>query len=67
MSEIESFLHCAECVAGRPEDMSLQDYARIEVGFTEEGAVQLWCLRHDKEIVTLIAPGGVDRKEPWQG
>ena len=45
---------CARCAddiaSGAAEGMSLADYQRLDVGFTEFG-IQVWCRRHDANVV----------------
>ncbi len=41
------FLHCARCVQSRPPSKSAADNARLQVGITPEGELEVWCLRHD--------------------
>ena len=36
--------------SGAAEGMSLADYQRLDVGFTEFG-IQVWCRRHDVNVV----------------
>ena len=41
---------CAELVeAGQTDAKSLQEFVKIDVGFTERG-LQIWCQRHDRNI-----------------
>ncbi|MEE4299787.1 MAG: hypothetical protein V2J24_10120 [Pseudomonadales bacterium] len=59
--ELELLLHginqpvvCAKCAddvaAGRAVEASIAEHQRLEVGFTEFG-IQVWCRRHDANIV----------------
>lgn len=47
---------CAKCAdefgAGSTDAASLQQYVRVDVGFTERG-VQVWCRRHDVNVVHI--------------
>jgi len=48
---------CADDVAkGRAGAVSMRDYGRLEAGFTERG-VQVWCLRHDVNVVHIDFDG----------
>ena len=49
---ISNYFHCKKCLEQLPEGTSPRDWARINVGFTQLG-VQVWCTRHDKEIVHI--------------
>jgi len=48
---IESFIHCGLCVKERPETISPREYAHNEVGILRNGDIQVWCIRHEKNIV----------------
>lgn len=51
---------CAKCLdemtRGFTDSKSLQDYARLDVGFTEQG-LQVWCRRHDLNVVHIDFDG----------
>ena len=52
---IDSYVACAKCaeeLADIEPKISLQDYAAIDVGFTNWG-LQVWCRRHQVNIVHL--------------
>ena len=49
---IDNYFHCKSCLEQIPDDVSPRDWARINVGFTQLG-LQVWCARHDKEIVHI--------------
>lgn len=51
--QIQMFCHCRQCMAEKPKGTSPSDWSRVEVGVTADGSVQVWCLRHDCEIVTF--------------
>ncbi len=49
-------MHCGRCIEeGVPQDMSPREWARLEVGFTPDGTIQVWCVRHDTEVAE-VAP-----------
>lgn len=48
--EIVVFLHCKMCLEELPVGTSPKDFARLSVGYTEEGAIQVWCNRHEKNV-----------------
>lgn len=51
-SNIIRFMHCARCIAEPAQP------PRIEAGITPEGDLQVWCTRHDIEVVTIELPQG---------
>jgi hypothetical protein len=59
---IVSFFHCRRCLLEKPEEEAPKDWARINVGFTQEGHIQVWCARHDINITTLAPQGPVTQQ-----
>lgn len=57
-NEIDRFFHCLHCANEWKNNKEINtsqspsDYSRIDVGWTKKG-VQIWCKRHDKNIVHL--------------
>jgi hypothetical protein len=49
--EIESFTHCKRCVDEMPAGHSPASWARLSVGVTKTGAIQVWCERHGLNVV----------------
>ena len=53
LNQIKEPIVCVKCsdefMTGQTDAKSLQDYSRIDVGFTERG-IQLWCQRHEINI-----------------
>ena len=52
---IDNYVACTKCaeeVADIEPKISLQDYAAIDVGFTNWG-LQVWCRRHQVNIVHI--------------
>lgn len=49
-NRIARFMHCGKCVASVPSDESPQSWARLEVGLTDKGEIQVWCVRHQESI-----------------
>lgn len=51
---------CAKCAdevaSGAAGAVSMRDYGRLDVGFTERG-LQVWCVRHDLNIVHVDFAG----------
>ena len=52
-SRIKMFFNCRQCVEELPPGQSPETWARINVGFTADQSIQVWCIRHDKEIVEV--------------
>ena len=57
---IEQNIICSKCEAefllGSTDSRSLQDYSRLDIGFTSIG-VQVWCCRHDANVVHIDFAG----------
>ena len=53
---IEQNIICSKCetefLLGATDSRSLQDYSRLDIGFTSIG-VQVWCRRHDANVVHI--------------
>lgn len=49
---IESFFHCGKCIDEKPNDKSPKEWSQIGCGWTKKG-FQVWCNRHDLNIVHL--------------
>ena len=51
---------CSKCeeefLAGITDSRTLQDYTKLDVGFTESG-LQVWCRRHDTNVVHIDFEG----------
>lgn len=51
---------CAKCAdevaSGAAGAVSMRDYGRLDVGFTERG-LQVWCVRHDLNVVHVDFAG----------
>jgi hypothetical protein len=45
-NEIVAYLHCKLCLEEKPDGVSPQQWASMEVGWTPQG-LQVWCKRHD--------------------
>lgn len=52
-SQITLNFHCKTCLAELPIGKSPQEWARLDVGFTDAGYLQVWCTRHDTPICTI--------------
>lgn len=55
-NDIKLFFHCAKCAQERVEGISMQEYSRIEAGWTATG-LQVRCVRHDLNILNLDFKG----------
>jgi len=53
---IVAYLHCALCVKERPKDVSMQEFAHLDVGWTKQG-IQVWCVRHDCNVLHVDFEG----------
>lgn len=54
--EIKLYFHCALCLDEIPEGESPESYANYSGGWTIRG-FQIWCLRHDCNIVHVDFEG----------
>lgn len=45
------YIHCSLCIDERPETVSPREYAHNEVGILRNGDIQVWCIRHEKNVV----------------
>lgn len=54
--QIQQYMHCHLCLQEKPEDTSPMDWARLSVGFTQQG-LQVWCDRHEKNVVHIDFEG----------
>lgn len=50
--DITAFIHCLACAkeALAVGKQSPRDYARLSIGFDGNGAIVVWCVRHDKLV-----------------
>jgi hypothetical protein len=62
-NEITTFMHCARCLVEKPADQSPREWCRHEVGWTEKG-FQVWCVRHEINIVNIDLLGNKVRIIP---
>ena len=57
---IEQPIVCSRCAddvtEGRAGDVSMAEYMRLDVGFSELG-LQVWCRRHDANVVHIDFEG----------
>lgn len=48
---IYRFMHCSLCIQELPPNTSPREWARNEVGILRNGDIQVWCVRHEKNVV----------------
>jgi len=60
LNNIKEPVVCSKCFEemskGYSDAASLQDYARLDVGFTDQG-LQVWCRRHELNVVHIDFDG----------
>ena len=60
LNQIKETIVCVKCsdefMTGSTDAKSLQDYSKIDAGFTERG-LQLWCQRHQVKICHIDFEG----------
>jgi len=55
-NEIRLYMHCRKCSDEKPEGIAPRDWATTETGWTKLG-FQVWCKRHDLNIVHVDFEG----------
>ncbi len=55
---IVSFFHCKTCLAKIPDGFSPSEWARLAVGKTDSGNIQVWCDRCNLEVALIIFKRG---------
>jgi hypothetical protein len=55
-NEIAAYMHCGKCLEEKPPDQSPQEWAQLEVGWTQLG-LQVWCKRHDCNVCHIDFEG----------
>ena len=60
LNKIKEPIVCVKCsnefTTGQTDSISLQDYQKVDVGFTERG-LQIWCQRHQLNICHINFEG----------
>jgi len=51
---IDSFMHCALCMRTKPTTTTARDWARLAVGVRGDGGLQIWCVRHNRNVAVLM-------------
>ena len=52
-NNIETFFQCEQCMNELPMGTSPEKWARMNVGIDKIGNLQVWCTRHNINIVLL--------------
>ncbi len=66
-NKIETYMHCMLCIQEKPAGIAMRDWARLNVGATENG-LQVWCVRHNCNVGALDFRGAdvvFEDGEPW--
>lgn len=58
-SGIGAYFHCGQCLNEKPDDVSPRDWSRTQTGLLPDGRIRVWCVRHDREVVTTLRPRAV--------
>lgn len=60
--EIQTYLHCGECLREIPEGVAPREWARLNFGLTGDGSLQLWCARHNinVDVISVKPRKGID-------
>jgi hypothetical protein len=48
--EIVGYMHCTRCLQEIPDGEAPMTWARLNVGITGTGEVQVWCVRHAMNV-----------------
>lgn len=51
--EIEAFIQCAKCLNEKPAGVSPRQFARVQIGIRNDGKLQVWCNRHECNVVVI--------------
>jgi len=46
------YLRCKKCKEEKPPEVSIEDYARLEIFFSQS-QLKIHCLRHDTTLITI--------------
>ena len=52
-NKIHQFMHCRECIEEKPFEARPRDWMRFEIGLTDEGTLQIWCVRHECNVAEI--------------
>lgn len=53
---IQAYMHCSRCLKERPDGVAPKDWAKLSIGFTNEG-LQVWCNRHNINVMHVHFEG----------
>lgn len=55
IKRIVDFVNCPKCLKRlKSDDANPSDTARLEVGVTDDGMIQVWCHRHQINVMTFV-------------
>ena len=53
---IQAYFNCAQCLTEIKEHhlpVSPREYKRLDIGFTADGILQVWCTRHECNVALV--------------
>ncbi len=54
---IENYIHCDLCIEELNPGDSPNQYKQLQIGFITEGGIQVYCERHNKNVLTMRIGG----------
>lgn len=64
---ISAYIHCSLCITQLPKGQSPGSWAQLEIGFTPSGGIQVWCKRHDCNVMHLnLGTGEINKTRATQ-
>jgi hypothetical protein len=51
--KIRLFFHCKGCAPAKPANLSMRDWARLEVALTVDNKISVWCIRCERLVVVV--------------
>jgi hypothetical protein len=52
MKENLMFIRCKKCIEEKPENILMEDYSKLQIGFSETKCIIL-CSRHNTELLVI--------------
>jgi len=52
-NSIVGYMNCGFCQDELPDEMSPEEYSWVQAGVTEDGKIQVWCIRHNATIALV--------------
>lgn len=49
-NQITEIITCSACSQEKPPEVNHMDWMRLSVGMTRTGRIQIWCLRHNRNV-----------------